>query len=586
MQDSFNCVSEVFFALCKEADTPVSLSSWLRFKYSHKEYLEQELPIGDYLEKDIDRFKRDYCVVSALSKWKGLTTGVDLESVALGKFARSEMQCSEANKTLRRERLFPSDGEISARIFRAKMKIARVLGPFSLHCIAPFFGWGPGATFDLRRSRAKVDTKMTAVPITVGGGAKELLQSVISNDLHWSFSLLGVFPDGPFSFMPNVFKRVDTCRVETVPKNAKTNRVIAIEPTGSLFLQKGIGGYIRERLKRVGIDLNDQEVNQSLAAGALELDLATLDMSMASDTVSRELVYELLPLDWAFLMDATRSPKALMPDGSVVKLEKFSSMGNGFTFELESLIFWALGLSVTDEVSPGGVFSVYGDDIICQKAAASEVVRTLEFVGFKINKEKSYSSGLFYESCGKHFFGGQNVTPYYQKETFRDLPELIRFHNRIVRWSQRCDIETVSHMPILRYSPRSLLSAVLPFGEEGDSGFLVSIDDFLKASKGFDANRGWRVRSVQGFVRTFPGIEHALLAYNLRTSYSEVSVPDPFGSGSISRALTSGSVLPGAETALYGNIEYDGYGRKPITEATIRFGWRWIIPAGYCPLRE
>lgn len=582
MQNSSHCLmSEVFFALCKELDTPFTLSAWLRFKYDPKSLLEFDIPVGDYLEKDTRRFAGDYCVFSALSKWKGLNTEVDLEAVALGKFAQTEMVCKETNKRLRSERLRPTNGQMSARLFLAKQKIAKLLGPFSLHCISPFFGWGPGATYDIKRASAQVDNKMSAIPLTVGGRAKELLQSVIQQDLHWSCTLLGQYPEGEWCFMPSVFKSTDSCRVETVPKNAKTNRVIAIEPTGNLFLQKGVGGYFRRRLKRVRIDLDNQAVNQQLAAVAANTDLATLDLKAASDTVSTELVYELFPLDWAIFMDSIRSHSAVMPDGSNVKLEKFSSMGNGFTFELESIIFWALGSVVSDEHSKEGVFSVYGDDIICQKAAASDVIDTLAFVGFETNEEKSFTSGLFYESCGKHYFGGQNVTPFYQKETFRDLPELIRFHNRIVRWGERCDFETKSHMPILRYSPAELKHCRLPFGEEGDDGFLCSIDDYLLSTRGFNKNFGWRTRVVRSPTRSLPGIEMALLANDLRQREKDVCVP-PYGG--IASSLPVSGEEPLSSFWTHGNVEVSYYGRKPITESSIRYGWRWIIPAGYCPL--
>lgn len=564
---------EIFFSLCKETDTPIALSAWLRFKYSHKEFLELDLPVGDYLEWDVDRFKRDYAVSVFLSKWKGLETDFDLEAVALSKFATSELQCKETNRRLRAERRAPSDGLISSRIYRAKRKIAKLLGPFSLHCIDTHFGWGPGATHDIPRARALVDAKLTTVPITVGGRAKELLQSVIQRDLHWSYSLLGSFPEGPWSFMPHVFEREDSCRVTTVPKNAKTNRVIAIEPTGNLYLQKGVGGYIRRRLKRVGVDLDDQGVNQSLASKALELDLATLDLKAASDSVSRELVYELLPYDWAALLDSLRSHYALMPNGERVVLEKFSSMGNGFTFELESLIFWALGSSVRDELTDRGVLAVYGDDIICQKAAATETVRTLEFVGFQVNEEKSFISGLFYESCGEHYFNGQNVTPVYQKETFQDVREFIRCHNRLVRWSQRVDVETTSFRAVKRSSPASLHHCCLPYGVEGDDGFLAEINDFLMNSRGFDPNRGFRVKVVKSRTRSLPGIEPALLAIYLR---------EAFYSNAPTVGLVS-SLRPDIDPT-YGNVQIDAHRRKPVTEDSILFGWRWIIPPGYCPL--
>jgi hypothetical protein len=239
-------------------------------------------------------------------------------------------------------------------MFRAKRKIASLLGPFSLHCIEPFFGWSPGATFDIKRRFAQVDKKVAANTITVSGRALELLESVVRHDLHWSCALLGRYPEGPWSFVPWAFSEVDLCRVTTVPKSSKTDRVIAIEPTGNIYLQTGVGGFFRRCLKRRGIDLDDQEINQGYAAKALELALATLDLKAASDTVSVELVYELLPPDWAFALDALRSHWALKPSGERVRLEKWSSMGNGFTFELETLIFWALSSSVLEDVHPGG----------------------------------------------------------------------------------------------------------------------------------------------------------------------------------------------------------------------------------------
>jgi hypothetical protein len=79
--------------------------------------------------------------------------------------------------------------------------------------------------------------------------------------------------------------------VDWVPKNYKTDRTIAIEPDWNMFLQKGLGGLLRRRLRRVGQDLNDQSTNRFCAAvGSIDGSLATLDMSMASDTVAYRLV--------------------------------------------------------------------------------------------------------------------------------------------------------------------------------------------------------------------------------------------------------------------------------------------------------
>lgn len=252
----------------------------------------------------------------------------------------------------------------------------------------------------------------------------------MEQDLHWAFSGSGVIPSGPYCLLPSAFKIVEGNKLITVPKDASTDRVICVEPTFNLFLQKGVGSYIRARLKASGIDLDDQSRNQQLARLARSLGYATLDLSSASDTVCCELVKLLLPFDWWVYLDRLRCRKTRLPDGSWHRNEKWSSMGNGYTFELESLIFWSLCPS-------GSLSSVYGDDIICNQSSAPEYITVLEGLGFTLNKAKSYVSGEFFESCGKHFFAGQDVTPCFQKEEISSALSYIRAYNRLFKHHDR-----------------------------------------------------------------------------------------------------------------------------------------------------
>lgn len=565
MQQGFYPMDEVFFALCKRIDTPISLSFWLKFKYSHREYLESKLPIADYLEKDVDRFKGDYAVFSYLSKWKGLDAGYNLDEIAIQSFKTSEVRCLETNNRLRSSRRGAIDPLVSSLLYTSKRKIAKLLGPMSLQKIEPFFGWGPGATYDIRRRQAQVDRKLTTVPMTVSGRALELLESVIRQDLHWSWALLNFRPEGDWSFAPGTFRLEEKCRVKAVPKSAKTNRLIAIEPTGNLFLQKGVGGFLRKQLMRHGVDLNDQGVNQEYAAKAVENGLATLDLSAASDTLSKELVYELLPFDWANLLDSLRSHSALLSDGSVVALEKFSSMGNGFTFELESLIFWALMSSVVEKSGSKGVLSVYGDDIVINREAYDEAKMILEFCGFQLNVAKSYHSGLFFESCGRHFFNGFDVTPPYQKEVFTTQEELIRGHNRLIRWSDRVGMSITAHAPFLRSSSGKYRLTRIPYGDSSDSGFLCSQDESLLAARRLDSNRGYAFFVTKPSSRRLPGHEGALLALYLRESSKTLNQLHSCDWPPEKVIPSMGDVLlPEEKTSVSGGA---------------RFGYRWIIPA-------
>ena len=551
-------VGEIFFALCKSVDTPISLGAWLRFQHNQLALAEMEIPIGDYLSADA--FKLDYLVVSFLSKWKGLATGLDLEAEALRKFDTSEESCRETNLRIRDGRKKGIDPFISAVLFTAKRKIASLLGPFSLFCLDNKFGWGPGATDDIPRRSAFVDTKVGKFPISCTLGARALMRSVIQTDLHWSSCVLGVDVTDvviPYCLLDNAFDLTEECVIDTVPKNAKTHRVIAKEPRANGFLQKGAGGYIRSRLKRVGVDLDDQVPNQEGASRAFTDGLATLDLKAASDSLSIELVYELLPLEWADALDAIRSRKALLPTGKTITLQKFSSMGNGFTFELESLIFWAISSSVASLLDNGTRVLVYGDDIICSAEIADQVIAALAFAGFQTNRSKSFTSGLFYESCGKHYFGGIDVTPVYQKEDIAAASEKIRCGNRLLRVAARFGS---GHRP--RKEVFTAWRAAwrmgghsrryqLPFGASGDDGWLLPATEF--APRPQDLNLGLKCRvQIPSKVR-LPADDRALLAWTLRRG---VVTPAPY----------QGEVTSSPATT--------------VSDSHLTDGYRWVMPSG------
>lgn len=232
------------------------------------------------------------------------------------------------------------------------------------------------------------------------------------------------------------FKVVAGNGLFTVPKTSKIDRAAAKEPDMNMYLQKGVGSFIRKRLRTVGIDLNDQTRNQDLArAGSIDGSLATIDLSSASDSISDRLVWDLLPPSLYSYLDMIRSHRAIMPDGTTHKWALFSTMGNGFTFELESAIFWALAKSVSINYgSVGDIIGIYGDDIIIPVELSSILMQLLKSVGFLPNKEKSFTSGHFRESCGGHYFKGIDVKPFYIRHPITGIRGLLHILNRIRGW--------------------------------------------------------------------------------------------------------------------------------------------------------
>jgi hypothetical protein len=113
----------------------------------------------------------------------------------------------------------------------------------------------------------------------------------------------------------------------------------------------------------------------------------------------------LFPNDWFKYLDQLRSPhfRGAFGEGTY---EKFSSMGNGSTFCIETLVFAAACKAVGSTR-----FSVYGDDVIIESSLVEDYIRLCAHLGFKVNVDKSFHEGPFRESCGKDFYRGIECTP-------------------------------------------------------------------------------------------------------------------------------------------------------------------------------
>jgi hypothetical protein len=218
-------------------------------------------------------------------------------------------------------------------------------------------------------------------------------------------------------------------RVISVPKTARTPRIIAIEPTCMQYMQQGLLEAMRtyvwdSKPIRDMMGLDSQFPNQELAQeGSLSGTLATLDLSEASDRVPNWLVVALLD-DWTHLSEAvqaTRSLRADVPGHGVIPLIKFASMGSALTFPVEEILFLTvifysieqeLGrrLSYEDLWAFKGRVRVYGDDIIVPVEYVQRVLQNLWAVGSVVNESKSFWTGRFRESCGKEYYAGEDVS--------------------------------------------------------------------------------------------------------------------------------------------------------------------------------
>lgn len=246
---------------------------------------------------------------------------------------------------------------------------------------------------------------------------------------------LQYFTEGLVSELgPMEYRTVPGNILFTVPKNALIDRVACKEPDINMYLQLAVGGFIRSRLKRVGIDLNDQTRNQELARiGSLTGELATVDLSSASDSITSALVQKVMPDAWFVMLDNLRCHYTDI-DGNLHENHMFSSMGNGFTFELESLIFLCMSRAAAYHFGVKGTISVYGDDIIIPSQLYHNLKNLFGFAGLLFNDKKSFNTGPFRESCGAHWYNGIDVKPFYLREPITHVSRLIHFLNRLRQW--------------------------------------------------------------------------------------------------------------------------------------------------------
>ena len=304
-------------------------------------------------------------------------------------------------------------------------------------------------------------------------------------------------------------KVVQGSRLSFVPKSSEISRTICTEPVLNMLFQKGIANCLERRLSTfLGIDLSTQpDKNRRLCRlGSVTGKFGTIDLSSASDSMSNTLVREFFPPSVVRWFERTRSPVTTLPGGEVLDLHMVSSMGNAFTFPLQTLFFSALvygayrTLSLPfirpsdrprtvlgyDRPKPDqdGNFAVFGDDIIVLSEAYGLVSRLLAITGFKVNVDKSFNTGLFRESCGLDYYQGHNVRGVYIKKLV-NAGDFYSAINRLNRWSARWNVALPRTISTLLEHCRFL---PVPFDESDDAGVKVPLR--LVKKRVFSPNTG------------------------------------------------------------------------------------------------
>lgn len=367
------------------------------------------------------------------------STSRERRARAVEKWWQGEKKCAETNDRLARYRISPDDPHDFGCVFLnlVRQRLLRYTGKsISDDALKRHARFGPGTTFESSVPAPTGADKYFEVP-TLTRGCVWHLANVMGT--LWSQQWVEAARHGRW------YNVTSGNRFTTAPKTALTDRAIAVEASLNIYFQLAVGSIFRDRLlRRSRRDLATwdlryaAEIHREVARqSSIDDSFATLDLSNASDTLSKELVRFLLrgtPL--LALLEDFRSSKTYI-DGKWVLLEKFSSMGNGYTFELETLCFIAICEAALIQcrmpAALGKDLFVFGDDIIVRREAASAVTAALTFCGFELNGEKSFVTGPFKESCGEDFFDGKPVRPYHSKTQADRVDDLFGIHNGVYR---------------------------------------------------------------------------------------------------------------------------------------------------------
>lgn len=308
---------------------------------------------------------------------------------------------------------------------------------------------GPGAVSDAKQGRSKYDFPNWPQKLE---NVFPMSDFAFASYEHWVDALQQGY-EGRFSLNEPPSKLI------SVPKTQKAPRLIASEPVSHQWCQQIIKNYLADRVTTSwmgkSIHFRDQTFNQQAALIASRTgDSQTIDLSMASDRMTTYVVERAFRKNKLLLaaLHATRT-RWITNDidkksPNAHKLIKFSCMGSACTFPIQSIVFLGVALTalcITEKVRPtikslsalAGSVRVFGDDIIIplDEGKCQEI---LSYLGFEINRSKTFDTGRFRESCGMDAYEGHDVTPVYvrtapNKAKPESIISCVEVHNNAVR---------------------------------------------------------------------------------------------------------------------------------------------------------
>lgn len=200
----------------------------------------------------------------------------------------------------------------------------------------------------------------------------------------------------------------NVCRVTSIPKNAKSRRVITMVPFWNMVCQLSLMQDMRAQLfNKTGVDIYSRaDLHKTLIR---HRSFATIDLKNASNSVWQSCV------DFFFPRPLLKHFERLVDKHFEVTLDEethygyfnmFSPMGCGLTFDVMTQMLLALGRTFDSSTT------VFGDDIMLQSSNAKRMIQVLSACGLETNLSKTFVDGNVSESCGGFYnhHSGEMIT--------------------------------------------------------------------------------------------------------------------------------------------------------------------------------
>lgn len=192
-------------------------------------------------------------------------------------------------------------------------------------------------------------------------------------------------------------------RLTAVPKDVSGKRIIAIESAKTQFIQQGLARALKNtQFFRDHTDFTEVTEHVMLACRPGQV---TVDLKDASDRLGLPFL-SLLPPDWSSLLARYSSFAGQLPTGDFIVYPFIASMGCGFCFELETLLFYLVALLSAEPQHMDEIemltrkLSVYGDDIVLPGWLLPRFETYCSKVGLVLNPKKTCHTETFRETVG------------------------------------------------------------------------------------------------------------------------------------------------------------------------------------------